>query len=305
MKRVRIPGVLDLLLSKDAREIETLAQDPVLDRAYGDRSLLLNGYILRRVRKTLQIDGRPFPTVAAREAPGRGAEQSALWTRLSAAAPHFADGPEELEQLASYVRGEGSATECGPLVQEVVGRLFAPEFRATEASWAAALVLDKAPRTMNPALLLWWAATGRVERAKQLLSEMVGGDPAAVHAIGIALHNIVSGVTLMRQLFPESAESNSLSPEDAGSRCIFAPASVLRQPSAPTSSAAGELKTSTVVLLSLQTANATSSDPDVAFLRSSWSRCPAERWVPALLEGVWRRARRLTQANASTGAAVG
>ena len=28
---------------------------------------------------------------------------------------------------------------------------------------------------------------------------------------------------------------------------------------------------------------------DLVFLSQSWSRCPAEKWVPALLEGVWTR----------------
>jgi hypothetical protein len=28
---------------------------------------------------------------------------------------------------------------------------------------------------------------------------------------------------------------------------------------------------------------------DLIFLSQSWSRCPAEKWVPALLEGVWTR----------------
>ena len=81
-------------------------------------------------------------------------------------------------------RGEGAADTCGPLVQQVVGCLFVPDFKATPESWAAAVILDKAVRTMNPALLAWWSATMRVDRAKRLLSEMVRGDLAGVHAVG-------------------------------------------------------------------------------------------------------------------------
>jgi hypothetical protein len=293
MKRIRIPGLLDIVVSADSREIETLAQDPKLDRVYRDLSLPLNRYFLRRVRKILQIDGRPFPTVAARDAEGRAAAQSALWTRLNALAPHLSEGPDELESLAAYVRGDGLADACGPLVQQVVGRVFSPEFEVTSASWDAAVVLDKAPRTMNPVLLAWWAVTKRVERAKRLLSEMVGGDLAGVHAVGIALHNIVSGVRAMRQLFSEGSERLALSPKAAGARCLFAPSTVLRQPKAPVNSVRGELTTKTLVLLNLQVANANSADLDIVFLRQTWSRCPAEQWVPALLEGIWQRACRL------------
>lgn len=131
MKRFRLPGLLDVVVSKDAAEIENFAGNPLLDRAYTNRSLLLNGYILPRVRKVLQVAGRPFPTVAERSAPGREAAQEALWSRLNAEAERLATGPEELEDLALFVRGESSAVSCGPLVQNVVGRLFAPEFKAT------------------------------------------------------------------------------------------------------------------------------------------------------------------------------
>ncbi|MFZ1015708.1 MAG: hypothetical protein WAN28_20345 [Terracidiphilus sp.] len=151
-------------------------------------------------------------------------------------------------------------------------------------------MLDQAPRTMNLALLVWWALTKKVDRAKQLLSDMVGGDLAAVHAIGVALHNIVSGVNLMRDLYNDPSNRTALSPAAAGGRCLFAPATVLRQPTEIDNSANGNLETGTVLLLNLQAANAKTPDANLAFLRKTWSQCPAEQWVPALLEGIWLRA---------------
>ena len=305
MKRIHIPGLLDILVSADSRELEALAQNLKLDRAYGDRSLPVNRYILQRVLKALRIDGRVLPTVAPRNAEGRAAAQSALWTRLNALAPDLAEGPNELESLAAYVRGEGSADGCGPLVQQVIGRLFVSDFTATRASWQAAMVLDKAPRTMNPLLLIWWAVTKRVDRAKRLLCGMVQGDLAGVHAVAIALHNIVSGLGIMRQLFRDPTQRVGLSPSAAGARCLFAPSSVLRQPTASISSSKGELTSKTLVFLKLQAANANSGDRDIVFLRETWSRCPAEQWVPALLEGIWQRACRLPDKVGSTGDATG
>jgi len=290
MKRIRIPWLVDIVTSEDAAEIESLAQDPTLDRAYSDRSVLTNGRILQRVLGILQLGGKPFPTVSPRCAQGRAEAQDALWNRLNTLAPAYSAGPDELESLAAFVRGQGQTDTCGILVQQVVGRLFAPNFEATSDSWNAALVLDKALHTLNPALIAWLALTKQVDQAKQLLSEMVGGDLAALHAVGVALHNIVGGVNLMRQLYSDPAGRAALSPETAGSRCLFAPASVLRQPTAPDSSANTDLETGTLVILSLQAANATAPDRNIAFLRDTWSRCPAEQWVPALLEGIWRRA---------------
>lgn len=290
MKRTRIPGIVDIVTSEDAAEIESFAQDPNLDRAFADRSVLTNGQILQRVLGILQIDGEPFPTVAPRCAPGRAEAQNALWNRLNALAPAFSTGPDELESLAAFVRGVGPDDSCGILVQQVVGQLFAPNFQATQASWNAALLLDKAVHTLNPADIVWLALTKQADQAKQLLSDMVGGDLAAVHAVGFALHNIVSGVNLMRQLYGDPASRSALSPETAGGKCLFAPVNILRQPTAPVDSASGELETGTLLILGLQAANASAPDANLAFLRETWSQCPAEQWVPALLQGIWRRA---------------
>jgi hypothetical protein len=290
MKRIRIPGIVDIVSSDDVSEIEAFARDLNLDRVYADHSVLTNGKILQRVQDTLQIDGKPFPTVAPRCAEGRAAAQEALWKRLSSLAAGYAAGPNELEDLAAFVRGEGRDDACGPLVQQVVGRLFSPSFKATTETWNAALVLNQAPRTLNLPLLAWWKVTGRIDRAKRLLSDLVAGDPAAVHAIGVAVHNIVNGVNSMRKLYIDSSNRSALSPEIAGGRCVFAPASVLRQPTKSTNSTSCELETGTLVILNLQSANVKAPDEDVAFLRNTWSQCPAEQWVPGLLQGIWRRA---------------
>ncbi len=131
---------------------------------------------------------------------------------------------------------------------------------------------------------------------------MVGGDLAGVHAVGIALHNIVSGIARMQQIFRDRSQGDVLTAEAAGARCLFAPGSVLRQPTDTATSDAGNLTPETLVLLKLQDANAHAPSGDIAFLRESWSRCPAEQWVPALLEGVWRRACRRPEGDGSASA---
>jgi hypothetical protein len=290
LKRIRIPGLVDIVTADDPGEIESFAQDPRLDREFSDRSIPTNSRVLQRVLGILQVGGKPFPTVAPRCAQGRAEAQDALWKRLNALAPTYSVGPGELEALAAFVRGSGADDSCGILVQQVVGRLFVPNFQATPVSWNAALVLDKAVHTLDLALIAWLDLSNQVDQAKQLLSDMVGGDLAALHTVGFALHNIVSGVNLMRQLYSDPAGRTALSPEDAGSRCLFAPVNVLRQPTAPDSSESGDLETGTLVILNLQAANANAPDANLAFLRKTWSMCPAEQWVPALLEGIWRRA---------------
>jgi hypothetical protein len=47
-------------------------------------------------------------------------------------------GPAELDPLAEWVRGIGTAEKLGLLVQQSIGRLFVETFTATEESLAAA-----------------------------------------------------------------------------------------------------------------------------------------------------------------------
>jgi hypothetical protein len=47
---------------------------------------------------------------------------------------------------------------------------------------------------------------------------------------------------------------------------------------------------SALFILGLRSASQGAANRDIVFLNQSWSRCPAEKWVPALLEGVWTRA---------------
>ena len=290
MKRIHVPGVVDVVTSDDRSEIELLAANPKLDRAYADRSIPANAAFLDQLLGVLQVDGKRFPTVSPMGDSVRAVAQDALWKRLSAIAPILSAGSDSLESLASIVRGDAPADGAGLLVQQIVGALFAPDFKATRESWEAALVLAEAPHNLNPLKTVEWAINHKVDKAKVLLAGMVGGDLAAVHAIGIALHNIVSGVNLMRQLYADPANRTALTPDAVSTRCLVAPVSVLRQATAPDDSANHQFDAGTLIQLKLQDANAKTPDADLAFLRNTWSRCPAELWVPALFAGIWLRA---------------
>jgi hypothetical protein len=177
------------------------------------------------------------------------------------------------------------------MLQDLVGKLFNPAFKATAQTWDAALLLNQAPRSMNPALLAWWKITHKVDRAKQVLSDAMQGDLAGVHAIGIAVHNIVNGLQAMRTVYRDPVQRAAHSADLVARQCTFAPDTVLRQPVCPVAVNNEAIDAGTVVLLKLQDANA-AAPGGVAFLTNSWSECPASNWVPALLRGIWSRANR-------------
>lgn len=284
-RALRVPCLVDLLVAEEPDAIRALAGEARLDRGVPVRAPLLNRMIARRVAVVLQLEGRPLPSVAPRDAPGRAEARDALEARLAGQSAE----DEHLDALAEHVAGR-SGRALGPLVQETVGRLFASGFRASEETWQAARLLDEAARSFNPVRRLVWALTGRVTGARRLLAREVGGDPAALHTVAIAVHNLVVSLERMRALAAGPGGFARYTPEQAASLCLAAPPRVLRHATARGATAHGEFRDGTLVVFCLEAARARSLAHDIAFLTGSWSRCPAQAWVPALLASVWQRA---------------
>ena len=290
MNRLRIPALIDLMRVSDPELIANLADDPRLDRQYVSRGPLLNRILTGRIRKALSLDGKPLPSVAPRGSKRPTPAQAALEDRLNQIAAGLNASDPSVQALARYVRGEGSPDAAGPLAQEAVGRLFAQDYKSDGQSWAAAQVIDQAPRTFNPFLLLRWGLTGAVAKAKHLLAEKVGHDPSGVHGTGVAVHNFPPAFSRMRALYADPGARARLTPEAAAAQCLVAPQQVVRQPTTGGDSIAGDFSDSTLVLLQLNAANARAPSPEMAFMTGTWARCPAHAWVPALLTAVWRAA---------------
>jgi hypothetical protein len=289
LKRFHIPGFIDVINVDDPNEVTDLNHDSRVDRQFHLRFPILNWLILKRSLSVLSFEGNRFPTMVSRESAQRAEAQAKLGAELDAKASSMREGPDELEPLASWIRREGSDSQVGLLVQQVVGRLFSPAFVATQESWDAARILVTAPRS-NWLKSFWWLLTGKVHRAKLLLAGMVNGDLSAVNGIGIASHNIVKSLVQMRSLYSDSGIRNSLSPEVAVRRCLAAPVSLFRQPTS-----AGEVRgcpfsKNSLFVLAIGKASKSPGGRSLIFMDDSWSGCPASQWVPAMLEGVWKRA---------------
>ena len=289
MKRLKIPGLVDIFKISDPEEIRALAQDPHVDREFELRTCPFNWLLLKRALSVLSVEGHRFPTMTRRDSEQRQKDQQHLGDSLNERIPAIRTGPEELEPLANWIRGAGPESEVGILTQQLLGRLFFPGFVATEESWAAAQVFVTAPRTWK---ILWWFVTGKLRRAKRLLAGMVDGDLSAMNAIGIAVHNMVKGLRHMRSLHAESRVRSSLSPEEAARQCLFAPASLFRQATAAGQLGGCPFPRNALFVFEIGEASQREGGETLVFMDETWSRCPAAQWVPALLEGVWRRATR-------------
>lgn len=284
--RVRVPGVIDVIRLDEAEAIKNIARDPRLDRRFEQKGPLFNRLLAGRIRKVLRVGDHPLPAVAPRDQPDRARLQAELERRLAAAELGTSD---QRRILAAYVRGQGDEADLGPTAQAAVGGLFAPGYRASQARWQAAETLDAAPRSFNPFQLLIWALTSAVDRARAVLAEPVAGDPAAVHATGIAVHNLVRGLKVMRGVYAEPY-AQSLAIEAVIARCALAPPNVLRQWAASASTVHGEVETGTLTIFELDKARERDPSHDVVFMTDTWSRCPAHHWTSSLLAAVWKEA---------------
>ena len=291
MRRRRIPGLVDRIDVDDPKEISEVVENPSIDREFFTPTSLVNWFLLKRTLAALSFAGKRFPTLTPKASTEDARERETLWKTLEAKIPSIRQGPAELEALAQWVSNPDSGAVVGILVQQLLGSLFSERFVATAESWHAAQVLVAAPRLSNLPKLFWWTFSGKVQRAKRLLSGMVGGSLSGVNAIGIAAHNVVKGLEHMRQLYADEKTRGSLSAQDAASGCVFAPISVYRQALSAGSVEGCPFSRGSLFVLNIGSASRRFHDRRIAFLEDSWSRCPAAEWVPAMLEGVWKRAR--------------
>jgi hypothetical protein len=287
-RHVRVPLLADMVLTGDPAEIRLLLTDPRADRTFAVRGPLLNRLIMRRIRRVLVLDGAPLPPVAPRAAPGRAGAQAALEQRLRALAEPCS--PQQRDELVAHVLGHRDPAALAPLVQSVVGCLFAPGYEPRPERWEAARLIDAAVRSNNVLRRLGWALTRRVSRARAFLSEPVRNDRAGLHATAVAVHNLVASFETMRVLLSQPWSASSMTTESAVARCLSPPSAVLRQWNAHAATAAAELRPGTLVVADLHSAHESEPSGAIAFMRGTWAQCPAAAWVESLLAAVWEQA---------------
>jgi len=300
-RRIRIPGVVDLIRIDEPDVIAEVSRDARLDRDFVEAGPFLNRYIARRVRQTLQLDGTPLPSVAPRDYVHRAEKQAALEESLKQLLAKDEPAPNHLDALAAYVKGVGGDATVGMAAQEAIGRLFVSDYRASGKTWRAACIFDAAPRNFNPLRGIVWALTAAVARARRTLARAVKDDPAGMHATGIAVHSLVRSLKAMRELWNEPGARDRLGADAAVARSLRAPEQVLRQWAAPALTGLGEMRPGVLTMLQLDAARSREPGAEIVFMSEAWSRCPATLWTVALLRAVWTRA---TAAGAAPAAGV-
>ncbi len=283
-RHIRIPLIADLILTDDPQEIRHLAGHSALDRGFQSRGPLINQLLARRVRSALSLRGKPLPSAMMRKSPERRETSDRLAGMFTAGNWN----PDTLKQIAAYVRGNRNRP-AGELAQEVIGRVFDPTFSANEHTWKAAQVIEDHLQSFNPVRRILRSFTGALRNAQKTLGDAFDGDLGAVHGTGIAVHNLALSLDRMRKDWADET-LRSLTPEQAAQRAVVAPRTVLRATAHECDVSAGQLRSGTLVAMNTRTATDKGMHADLAFLQNSWSRCPAQNWVFALLAETWKQA---------------
>src|SRR4029077_12396816 len=120
----------------------------------------------------------------------RALQQAKLDFRLSngPTAPRL--DARAIAMLACYVAGVEPDEPVGVAAQQVVGRMFIPDYAASPESYAAAKLMASWS-TADPVRALWWLWSGRVAKSRQLLWRLAENDPQCIHATTLAIHGIV------------------------------------------------------------------------------------------------------------------
>ncbi len=283
------PGATDIVTVTDPAEIRAISNDSRFDRDFIARGPIGNVQRVRQMLSVWSLNGRLFPFIQPRTDVSRATAQDALWSRLNVKADEVRHGPANLEPLAEWVRGIEPEDKLNLLVQQSIGRLFLETFTATEESWAAASVVLEAGNFINIMKRPASRISGKVERAKALLASMLNGDLAAVNVTITGPRLIIGSLTKMRRLAADPALRSSITTDAAVDECLIPPPVVVRQAKSSGEVGGCPFRRGSLFILDLASASKGAANRDLVFLSQSWSRCPAERWVPALLEGVWTR----------------
>jgi len=289
-RSINIPGLLRLVIVRSAAEAAEVDEAAGVDRPLSGRGRLINRLIAAKLAPFTTPDGQPWPAFAARLDALRAERQSGLEEALSRSANLLQRLEPEISDLAAFVCDRLPGASVGVIVQQAIGRLFFPDYRATDDSYAAAVTLSTW-LSAGPIKSLLLKRSGRFQAALDLVTQDARGNASCAHAIGIALHGIIESVILMQQLASGSDQLHHLSPEEAVAQTLRAPARIIREARDRVQGRHLQLQSRSLILIPVESLRQQSADRGAAFAAGRWNQCPAHAFVPSFLAQVWRVAR--------------
>ena len=287
---ITIPGIIRLVVVGRPDELIAVNDASVVQRSLSGRGGFVNRLIAAKIAVFRTADGNTWPAFRDQLDPLRAANQKTLEEALSDVGPLLERIAPEITELGGYVGTGAAARNVGVIVQQAVGRLFFPDYAASDESYEAARTLQTWS-TAWPLRAYWIRRSGALQVSLDRIVDLSLGDLACAHATAIAMKNIVMSIELMRELASQGDNLVRIEPQDALAHSLRAPARVFREARDGACAGSVRLPARSLVLLAMASAHRQHPVPSFAFAASAWNRCPAQSIVPALLMDVWQRAR--------------
>jgi hypothetical protein len=288
--RITIPGIVRLAWLTDPDEVIAANASGVVQRSLSG----LGGLVQRSIAAKLTVfrtrDGDIWPAFRDRADPLRAGNQKKLEKALAETRSLLKRVAPETGALAAYVRTGSTNRPPEIIVQQMVGRLFFPDYAASEESYDAARALQTWV-SGGPIKSYLLKLSGELERSLDLIVTLARGDTSCAHATAIAMHNLVDTIERMRRLARARDNLQKLSPQEAIASTLRAPKQVVRETRDAGRVCGMHLGARTLVVLRLECARRQKPDAGIEFFAKGWNQCPAHAIVPALLADVWKKAK--------------
>jgi hypothetical protein len=288
---INIPRLARLTFIRTPAEAAAAVDAIRIDRMLSGRGGLLNRMAAGKLAPFLSADGPHWPAFMSRFDPDRVEGRESLEQKLKDLDGILAALASEIAELAAHVRDRNTAHSPGVLVQQAVGRVFFPDYAATEDSYSAALTVS-GWLSAGPIKSLYLRCSGKFQAALDQMIARSRGNLYCAHGTTLAMHNIVDSVKLMRNLARSGSTLKELTPEQAAAKVLRAPRRVIREAQDSAALPDARIRDRALVLISVEAARRGGSDPG-AFFVGHWNQCPAHAFVPALLGRIWLAARAL------------
>jgi hypothetical protein len=287
--RVYIPGICRLVFIRTPDEVRAVNDAAVTTRSLSGRGGLVNRAMAARLRVFRTPAGDLWPAFRDRLDPLRAERQSEVEAALGDVRDLLTRLAPEIAALAAYVCTGRSLRTPGIVVQQAVGRMFFPDYTASEESYDAARTLQTW-LSAGPLRAYRLKRSGALRAALDHIMGLARGNTSCAHATALAIENIVKSVELMRKLALSGDNLKELGPEDAVARTLRGPARVIREVRDGARIGNVRLRARSLVVLGVEAARRQSPYPGIDFFAVAWNRCPAQSMVPALLGEVWQEA---------------
>ena len=288
--KITIPGIVRLAWLTDPDEVVAANASGVVQRSLSG----FGGMVQRSIAAKLAVfrtpDGDIWPAFRDRADPLRMGNQKKLEKALAETRSLLKRVAPEAGALAAYVRTGSTNRPPEIIVQQMVGRLFFPDYAASEESYDAACALQTWV-SGGPIKSYLLKLSGELERSLDLIITLARGDTSCAHATAIAMHNLVDTIERMRRLGRARDNLQKLSPQEAIASTLRAPKQVVRETRDAGRVCGMHLGARTLVVLRLECARRQMPDAGIEFFAKGWNQCPAHAIVPALLADVWKKAK--------------